>query len=135
VTGRTTSSAIVIVIACRRSPAKVAGARSAIGSVDVGPAAPIQIWYPDERTTRIHRDLAGIVTITCPLRWADYGIQYASLIARTFDGIVSEDGEASPVDDGRLLNERELAYAWRDLELRAMSAIQDHERALRRRSA
>jgi hypothetical protein len=132
---RINSSSIAITIACRRSPAKVAGAKSVIGSVEVKPADPIQVWYPDERTTRIHRDLAGIVTITCQLRWADYGIQYASLIARTFDGIVSEDGQASPVDDGRLLNERELAYAWRDLELRALSAVEDHDRAMRRRSA
>jgi hypothetical protein len=132
---RTTDMPIEIVIACRRSPAKVDGARSAIGTIEVAPAAPIRIWYPVERTTRLHRDIAGIVTIRCQLRWADYGLQYASLIARTFDGIVAEDGEASPIDDGRLLAERELCYAWRDLDLRAQSALEDWHRATRRRSA
>lgn len=132
---RTFDSTISIVIACRRSPAKVDGAKSAIGTIEVSPAMPVRIWYPEERTTRLHRDIAGLVTIHCQLRWADYGLQYASLIARTFDGIVAEDGEASPIEDGRLLSERELCYAWRDLDLRAQSALEDWHRATRRRSA
>jgi len=123
-----------IVIACRQSPAQLVGAASPIAIIEVGAPHQMWLWYPRERTTRLHRDrdLAGIVTLTCVARWADYALAYAELIARGCDGIIAIDGEVEGNDDLAPLDERELAIAWRELEERALTALNEHERATHR---
>jgi len=121
-----------IVVACRRSPARIVGATCPVGVIDVGAPHRMWLWYPTERTTRLHREaeLAAVITISCSLRWADFGIEYAKLVARGTDGIAAIDGEA--IDSDPALDERELALVWRELDRRAITAIEDHVRATRR---
>ncbi len=124
---------LAIVIACRRSPARLAGATSPIGTLTVAPAAELRLWDQDARTLRFLRDLGGIVTIESTPRWGDFAVEYAALIAQACDGIVAaEDEILGEVErDPAPLSERDLALAWRHLDDRAHAALDDYERAMK----
>ncbi len=123
-----------ISIACRRSPDELVGATSPIAGIEIGDPREMWLWFGRERTTRLIREsqLACVVTVTCVPRWADFAIQYAKLIARGFDGIPSINGDV--LDDEPLLplESRELALAWRDLEHRAQTELDELAQATRR---
>lgn len=125
--------ALSIVIGCRRSPARLAGATSPIGTLTVAPPSELRLWDPDARTLRFVRDLAGVVTIESTPRWGDFAIEYAALVAQTYDGIVAVAdeilGEVELAPD--MLSERELGIAWRLLDDRAHAALDDYERAMK----
>jgi hypothetical protein len=125
------------VIACRQSPTKLVGATCPIGTVHVTAARDLRLWYPQQRTTRLHRahELGGIVTLTTSYRWGDFAEEYVELIARACDGIVAIDGEANELLDPLPISDRELAVEWRVLDARARRAIEDHDRALRKQRA
>ena len=119
-----------IVVACRESPAQFVGAESPIATIDIHPAFSLQLWYPLSRTSRFHRELAGLVVLHCEQRWADLGIEYATLVAGACDGIVAIDGEVLEEIDPDALDARELALAWRALETRTRSVVAAHESAM-----
>jgi len=123
-----------ILVAVRRSPAELVGAKAPIAVIDVGAPHRMWLWYPRERTTRLHRDsdLAGVVTVTCVARWADFAIEYAKLIARGFDGIVAIDGEVLDVELDPPLDSRDLAIAWHELDARAAASLETHQQATHR---
>ncbi|MBA2542141.1 MAG: hypothetical protein H0V17_21045 [Deltaproteobacteria bacterium] len=127
-------SSYSIVIACRRSPARLAGATCPIGSVVVTPPKELRLWDQHARTLRFHRDLS-IVTFTSAQRWADFAIEYAALIAHAFDGVVAvEDevlGEVEIDPEPSPLTDRELGLAWRTIDDRAQAALDDYDRAMR----
>lgn len=123
------------VIACRRSPKGLVGVTCPIGTVHVTAPRALRLWYPLSRTTRLHRDLDGIVTLTTSYRWGDFAAQYVELIARACDGIVAKDGEVDETIDPWPISERELALEWRILDARARNAIDEYDRALRRQRA
>ncbi len=128
---------LTIVIACRRSPARLAGATTPIGTLTVAPAAELRLWDQDARTLRFLRELAGVVTIESVSRWGDFAFEYAALVAQAFDGIVAVAGEIlgdveqdrAPLDRPRC--ERDLAFAWRAVDDRAHAALDDYDRAMR----
>ncbi len=122
-----------ILVACRRSPAAIVGASTPIAVLDVGASHRMWLWYPRERTSRLLREtqIAGVVSILSTARWADFAIGYASLIARTFDGVAAIEREVQDTEPVAL-DERALAIAWRDLDSRAAAAVDDHQRATRR---
>src|SRR5512138_2372889 len=119
-----------IVVACRESPAQFVGAVSPIATVDVHPAHSLQLWYPLSRTTRFHRDLAGLVVLHCDHRWADLGIEYAALVAAACDGIVAIGGEVLEEIEGDPMTARDLAIAWRALDARTRTVVEAHESAM-----
>jgi hypothetical protein len=119
-----------IVVACRESPAQFVGAVSPIATVDVHPAFSLQLWHPQSRTSRFHRELAGLVVLHCEPRWADLGLEYATLVAGACDGIVAIDGEVLEEIDPDVLDARELALAWRALDVRTRNVVEAHERAM-----
>jgi len=119
-----------IVVACRESPARFVGAVAPIATVAVHSASSLQFWYPLSRTSRFHRELAGLVVLHCDPRWADLGIEYATLVAGACDGTVAIDGEVLEEIDPDVLDERELALAWRALDVRTRVVVDAHERAM-----
>lgn len=121
-----------IVIACRRSPAGLVGATCPIATLVFEPSSELRWWDQDARTLRFMRDLAGVVTIETAPRWGDFAIEYAALIARAFDGSVGlADELVSEVDvDPVPITERELAFAWRDLEGRSQLALDAYQQAM-----
>jgi hypothetical protein len=92
------------------------------------------LWYPAERTSRLHREaeLVAVVSFTCEPRWADYALDYAKLVARRFDGIVTIAGEVDDDVDPLALEDRAFAIAWRDLDHVAGVAVLHHQHATRR---
>jgi hypothetical protein len=128
-------STFSVVIACRRSPARLAGATCPISDLAVEAPRELRLWDPEARTLRFHRELAGIVTLTSNFRWADFVTEYAALIAHAFDGIVTVADEVlAEVEiepDPEPLSDRDLAFAWRAIDDRAQSALDDYDRAMR----
>jgi hypothetical protein len=123
---------LTIGVACRRSPARLEGATCPIGRITVTRATELIWWDQEARTLRFMRDLEGIVTIETTPRWGDFAVEYAALVAQTFDGIVGvadeilgEVGVAEPI------TERQLAFAWRELDDRAQIALENYEAAMR----
>lgn len=122
-----------IVIACRRSPARLVGATCPIATLVIEPSSELCWWDQDARTLRFMRDLAGIVTIETAPRWGDFAIEYAALIAQAFDGSVGLADEflGEVPRDPEPITERELAFAWRELEERAQTTLSTYQRSMR----
>lgn len=99
----------------------------------IEPPSELRWWDQDDRTLRFLRDLAGIVTIETAPRWGDFAIEYAALIAQAFDGIVGVADEVlGELDrDPAPISERDLAFAWRALEERAQTSLDDYQRSMR----
>lgn len=126
-------SSLTIVIGCWESPARLAGATCPIATLTVAPASELRLWDHDARTLRFVRDLAGVVTIETSARWGDFAIEYAALIAQTFDGIVSVADEIlGEVEiEPEMMTERELGITWRLLDDRAHAALVEYERVMK----
>ena len=122
-----------IVIACRRSPGRLIGATCPIASLEVTAGEELCWWDQDARTLRFLRDLAGIVTIETAPRWGDFAVEYAALIAQAFDGMVgiSDEFLGEVERDPEPISERQLAFAWRDLDDRSQTALHSYEQAMR----
>ncbi len=121
-----------IVIACRRSPARLAGATCPIGTLVIEPPAELRWWDQDERTLRFLRHLEGVVTVETASRWGDFAVEYAALIAQAFDGLVGVADEfLAEVDrEPAPISERDLAFAWRALDDRAQTSLEAYQQAM-----
>ncbi len=99
----------------------------------IEPPSELRWWDQDSRTLRFLRELAGIVTIETAPRWGDFAVEYAALIARSFDGMVGVANEfLGEVEcEPAPISERELAFAWRAIEERAQTALDDYQRTMR----
>jgi len=126
---------LTIVIACRRSPARLAGATCPIATLTVAPPSELSWWDETRRTLRLLRGLEGLVTIECQARWGDFAVEYAALVAQAFDGVVGVGGELfgeiSELEGLAPLTERQLTIAWRALDDRAHTTLDDYDRAMR----
>jgi hypothetical protein len=99
----------------------------------IEPPRELRWWDQHGRTLRFLRDLEGLVTIETAPRWGDFAVEYAALIAQAAGGIVGVADELlGEVDrDPSPISERDLALAWRALEERAQTSLDDYQRAMR----
>ncbi len=127
---------VEIHVACRRDPSSVAQLlRSCpIAKVELRPARTVRAWSPRAHATLLlrERDVAGVVTFKCESQ-SDLLSEYASLVARAFEGVAVVDGEVVEHVEHVALSANDLANAYAMLNGRTDRIVEERQADKRRR--